>query len=193
MKITNIKNLIASDSNSITSSKILKADFIDTPIGNMISIADGKSLYLLEFINRYNLEREIEALKIKVRASIELGQTSITELVSRELSQYFMGNLSKFATPIELIGTDFQKEMWKQLQKISYGETYSYKDLANFINKPKHFRAVAKANSTNKLAIIVPCHRVINSSGALGGYASGLGRKQWLIDHEKMNCNKIAI
>jgi AraC family transcriptional regulator of adaptative response/methylated-DNA-[protein]-cysteine methyltransferase len=84
-----------------------------------------------------------------------------------------------------MLGSDFQKNVWRELIKIPPGETKSYADIAKAIKQPSAFRAVARANGANQLAIIIPCHRVINSDGELGGYGGGLTRKAWLINHEK--------
>jgi AraC family transcriptional regulator of adaptative response/methylated-DNA-[protein]-cysteine methyltransferase len=101
------------------------------------------------------------------------------------LDNYFAGKLKQFKTPIFWSGSVFQKIVWDALVRIPYGETRSYADVAASLGKPSAFRAVANANGANPLAIVVPCHRVINTDGGLGGYGGGLARKKWLIDHEK--------
>ena len=164
---------------------VLKASWIDTPLGPMIAIADEVGLYLLEFVDRRGLEREVERLRKKVKAAIIPGVTPPIHSIKKELKLYFEEALAKFLTPIHLVGSDFQKNVWRALQSIPYGSTCSYKNLANAIHHPSAFRAVANANGANQLAIIIPCHRVINSDGALGGYGGGISRKQWLIEHEK--------
>ena len=92
----------------------------------------------------------------------------------------------RFNTPIVMLGSDFQKSVWHELIKIPPGETRSYTDIAKRIKQPSACRAVARANGANQLAVIIPCHRVINSDGELGGYGGGLTRKAWLINHEKV-------
>jgi len=164
---------------------ILKASWLDTPLGPMTAIADDDALYLLEFLDCRGLEREIERLKQKTKAVIIKGATPPIHSIENELSQYFKGNLVKFKTPLFLFGSLFQKQVWETLQKIPYGETRSYADIAKSIGKPTAFRAVAQANGANQLAIVIPCHRVINTNGALGGYAGGITRKEWMISHEK--------
>jgi len=166
-------------------SKILKATWLDTPLGPMIAVADEQALYLLEFVERRGLEREIERLRQKTKAAIVPGVTPPINSIEHELVQYFKGKLITFKTPLFLLGSSFQKQVWEALRKIPAGATRSYADLAKAIGRPTAFRAVAQANGTNQLAIIIPCHRVINSNGALGGYAGGVSRKQWLLDHEK--------
>lgn len=166
-------------------SNILKASWLDTRLGPMIAIADEEALHLLEFLDRRGLEREVERLRQKTMSAIIPGETEPIRSIERELSQYFDGELKEFKTPVTFLGSPFQKSVWEVLRNISYGETRSYSDIARALGKPSAFRAVAQANGANQLAIIVPCHRVINSNGELGGYGGGLTRKKWLIDHEK--------
>ncbi|GAA0325569.1 methylated-DNA--[protein]-cysteine S-methyltransferase [Bacillus carboniphilus] len=106
-----------------------------------------------------------------------------------QLDQYFKGERDTFTFPYHFSGTDFQKTVWEALTKISYAETGSYKDIAVSIGNEKAIRAVGSANGKNKLSIVIPCHRVIGSSGKLTGYAGGLWRKEWLLRHEK-SCYK---
>lgn len=162
----------------------LYKSYFDSPIGEMISIASDKALFLLEFTERKALKPEIERLQKNTRASVVKGSTIISKQIESELEAYFAKELFQFKTPIQLLGTDFQKHVWQTLRTIPAGQTYSYAELAQSIGRNKAYRAVAKANSTNQLAIIVPCHRVINANGNLGGYAAGVERKQWLLTHE---------
>lgn len=101
-----------------------------------------------------------------------------------QLKEYFNGNRTAFDLKLNPKGTDFQKEVWKELLKIPFGKTVSYLDLTKNLGNVKAIRAVASANGKNPLWIVVPCHRVIGSDGSLTGYAGGLHRKQWLLDHE---------
>lgn len=164
--------------------KILKASWLDTPLGPMIAIGDEEFLYLLEFVDRRGLEREVERLRQKIKSTIIPGHTKPISSIESELALYFNGNLRKFKTPLFFLGSPFQKLVWEELLKIPYGQTRSYLDLASAIGKPSAFRAVALANGANQFAIIIPCHRVINTNGELGGYGGGLMRKKWLINHE---------
>lgn len=162
----------------------------DTKLGQMVAIADEKVLYLLEFAECRGLEREIEQLKLKTMSDIKHGKTQPISLIEQELNQYFDGNLKEFKTPIHILGTPFQQKVWEELKKIPYGQTRSYSDIAHAIGKPTAFRAVANANGSNQLAIIIPCHRVINSNGKLGGYAGGIENKEWLLNFEKAEYKK---
>lgn len=163
---------------------LLKADWIDTLLGPMIAIADEKALYLLEFVNRRGLEREIERLRCKLKSAIIPGRTEIIDSIEKELNQYFNGKLEEFLTPIMMIGTPFQKSVWLELKKIPLGETRSYFEVAKNLENSGAVRAVGSANGANQLAIIIPCHRVINADGQIGGYGGGLARKKWLLNHE---------
>lgn len=166
---------------------VIKTAWLDTKLGPMIAIADEKGLYLLEFVDRRGLEREIERLRKKLKVSIIPGETPIIANIKKEITEYFDGKKIIFKTPIHLIGSLFQKKVWEMLRKIPLGKTQSYMDIAKSINKPTAYRAVAQANGANTLAIIVPCHRVINANGGLGGYGGGITRKQWLLEHENQN------
>jgi len=102
-----------------------------------------------------------------------------------QLDQYFHGKLNKFSLPLDMQGTDFQKQVWKALLDIPYGMTQSYGDIARKIGNKNAFRAVGNANNRNNIAIIIPCHRIIGRDGSLTGYAAGIWRKEWLLEHEQ--------
>lgn len=164
---------------------VLQASWIDTPFGTMIGIADKEHLYLLEFFQRRGLQREIERLCRRTKSVIIPGELQPLIFIKEELQLYFAGQLKKFKTPLYIQGSEFQKTAWKLLINIPYGQTRSYKEQAQIIGKPLACRAVANANASNQFAVIIPCHRVINSNGKLGGYAGGTQRKQWLLEHEQ--------
>lgn len=166
---------------------ILKATWLDSPLGPMLAISDEEALYLLEFVERRGLEREIERLRLKTKSAIIPGSTDPITSIDRELKAYFEGHLKEFKTPVHLLGSPFQKLAWKALMDIPYGETRSYQEQAKIIGNPLACRAVANANGANQIAIVIPCHRIINSNGDLGGYGGGIARKRWLIDHERQN------
>lgn len=163
---------------------VLQASWFDTRLGPMIAMADKHALYLLEFVDRRGLELEVKRMRKRLNAVIIPGDNLILQQIKQELSDYFEGKQLTFKTPIKMIGSDFQKTVWHALQKIPLGETHSYQGLAQSINHPTACRAVARANGMNQLAIIIPCHRVINSNGELGGYAGGISRKAWLLNLE---------
>ncbi|TAK76745.1 MAG: methylated-DNA--[protein]-cysteine S-methyltransferase [Gammaproteobacteria bacterium] len=156
----------------------LKTAQLETKLGPMMAVADENGLYLLEFIT-------CQSLRKKLKAVIIPGETSIIKSIKAEIAQYFEGKINQFNTPIHLTGSPFQKRVWEELRTIPFGETRSYLEIAKSLKKPTAFRAVAQANGANQLAIVVPCHRVINANGKLGGYNGGVDRKQWLLEHER--------
>ncbi len=103
----------------------------------------------------------------------------------KQIDEYFRGQRKEFLLQLDPQGTNFQKLIWQQLEKIPFGEVVSYREIANIIGNPKACRAVGSANGKNPIAIIIPCHRVVGSDGSLTGYGGGLWRKEWLIKHEK--------
>ncbi|WP_131536931.1 methylated-DNA--[protein]-cysteine S-methyltransferase [Pedobacter nototheniae] len=144
------------------------ASVIDSPVGKLTILADDEAVYEITFS-----EKDIESL----------SENTLTLEVAQQLKAYFDGNLQTFDFPIKQNGTEFQQEVWQNLLKIPYGTTISYAKFSE--HKPLAIRAIASANGKNDLAIVVPCHRVIGSSGKLVGYAGGLWRKQWLLQHER--------
>ncbi|ADO77128.1 methylated-DNA/protein-cysteinemethyltransferase [Halanaerobium praevalens DSM 2228] len=116
---------------------------------------------------------------------------NIYNLIFDQLNQYFLGTRTKFEIPISLAGSEFDLKVWNYLKEIPYGQTYSYQEVAAALSKPKAAQAVGQANSRNPIAIIIPCHRVIGANGALNGYAGGVWRKKWLLNHENNKSNKL--
>lgn len=167
----------------------LKTTKIDSPLGPMIAIADEASLYLLEFVTKRGLERELDRLQQR-GFDLAPGMTPILMSIEAELHAYFAGKLMAFKTPYHVFGSPFQQQVWKALSAIPYGETRSYAAQAASLGKPTAFRAVANANGANQLSILLPCHRVIASDGSLGGYGGGIQAKEWLLNHEKSNFHK---
>lgn len=161
------------------------ADWIDTPLGGMIAVADEDALHLLEFTDRKVLAEGLRRLSAILGGRIGLGRTAIHDHIEAELGAYFAAHSGRFDTPIALHGTEFQRSVWQGLLAIPAGETRSYAQLAAAVGRPRAVRAVAAANANNRLAVIVPCHRVIGSDGSLTGYAGGLWRKQKLIEIER--------
>jgi AraC family transcriptional regulator, regulatory protein of adaptative response / methylated-DNA-[protein]-cysteine methyltransferase len=165
----------------------LKAAWLDTPLGSMLAVSDEEALYLLEFNDRCGLESELERLRSKTHATIVFGSSKPIESITKELAAYFSGHLKQFKTPLHIMGTDFQKSAWKILQDVPYGHTRSYLEQAREMGNKSACRAVANANGANQLAIVIPCHRIIQSNGTLGGYGAGIARKKWLLDFEKQH------
>lgn len=165
----------------------LFVDWLDTTEGRMVVVTDHRALYLIEFTDRVKLPRQFERLRRIHGRAIVPGTTTVTETIRQEMTDYFAGEIQDFSVTIETTGTDFQGGVWEALQTIPYGETWSYADLAVAIGNEKAVRAVASANGSNGLAIVIPCHRVIASDGGLGGYAGGIERKARLLDLERAN------
>jgi len=162
----------------------LMARWLDTPLGAMLAVADDEGLCLLEFVDRRAIERQIEVLRRRMNAAIVPGDNAHLDMIEDELSRYFEGTLQRFSVPIVAPGTPFQERVWRRLRKIPYGRTLSYAQLAEGIKRPGAQRAVGKANGDNRLAIVIPCHRVVRSDGTLCGYGGGVWRKKWLLAHE---------
>lgn len=146
---------------------------IDTPVGPLLISGTD------EYIQAVNFTGEPEAgFPRPPQLLLECAQ---------QLHEYFAGDRKVFELPIRQPGTDFQQTVWEQLTRIPFGQTISYLQLAHRIGNPKSIRAVGTTNGKNQLAIIVPCHRVIGANGMLVGYAGGLWRKRWLLEHERLD------
>ncbi len=165
--------------------RALFAAWLETPLGAMTVIGDEEALYLLEYADRRGLERQVERLRKRARAGIVPGRTGPIAKIEAELAAYFDGRSMRFETPLARLGSPFQSAVWDALRLIPPGRTQSYAGIAGAIGRPQAVRAAARANGANPFAIVVPCHRVINADGALGGYGGGLARKRWLLDHEQ--------
>jgi AraC family transcriptional regulator of adaptative response/methylated-DNA-[protein]-cysteine methyltransferase len=162
----------------------LTATRISTPLGPMMTVATEEGICLLEFTDRRMLETELKQLQALHKTSILPGKSKYFSMVEEQLSEYFEGKRKNFEFPLVVVGTPFQKSVWKVLQEIPYGTTRSYKQQAIEIGNPSAVRAVASANGHNKLCIVIPCHRVIGDDGHLTGYGGGIWRKKWLLNHE---------
>jgi AraC family transcriptional regulator of adaptative response/methylated-DNA-[protein]-cysteine methyltransferase len=160
-----------------------------SPLGPMVAGATKNGLCLLEFADRRMLETQFKRMVKLLNCHIVIGENEHIQSIDSELKKYFDGTLKKFETKIELPGTTFQKSVWNELMKIPYASTSTYKRIADQINNTNAVRAVATANGDNRLAIIIPCHRVIGEDGKLHGYGGGLWRKKWLLEHETNQIN----
>jgi len=156
-----------------------------TPLGPMLAGALDGRLVLLEFADRRALERQLRTLCRRFKAVLAPGSDPALAQLESELERYFSRRLERFETPVHLLGTPFQKRVWSALMCIPFAATCSYQALATKIGNPAAVRAVARANGDNRLAILVPCHRVIGKDGSLTGYGGGLWRKQRLLDLEQ--------
>lgn len=169
----------------------LTATIIDTPIGELLAVGNDKSIYLLQVLKEEFSYAQLKRITDKTRSHVIEGRSKAIDLLERELKDYFNGTLDVFTTPIEMHGTDFQNQVWKQLRNIPFGKQISYAQLADNVKsaRPKSsaaapVRAVGTANGANRILLLIPCHRVINKNGKIGGFACGIERKQWLLNHE---------
>ena len=163
----------------------LYARWVESPLGPLLALANDEGVHVLEFVDRRGLERELQMLRRRVPQHVVPGDHEHLDSIGRELSEYYRGGVLAFTTPIKLDGSPFQRAVWEALREIPAGETRSYADIAVRVGRPGAVRAVGRANGDNKLAIIVPCHRVIGADGTLTGYGGGLWRKAWLLEHER--------
>jgi AraC family transcriptional regulator of adaptative response/methylated-DNA-[protein]-cysteine methyltransferase len=174
----------------LDSDPFLYADWIATPLGDMIAVSSKADLYLLEFVDRKALRSELAKLDSFAKGRLGIGETDASRQIKSELTQFFEGTLGTFETPVAYIGSEFARSVWDQLRRIRAGETRSYSEIAKAIDRPSAVRAVARANGANQLALIVPCHRVIGADGSLTGYGGGLWRKQRLLEIEQLYARK---
>lgn len=149
----------------------MKTAFIETPVGILELQGDAEGLVSALF-------EDSEDVIVSEKIPKEL------EEAVNQLQEYFEGKRKEFYIKLSPEGTDFQKKVWKQLEGIPFGKTVTYQQMANQLGDPKVIRAAASANGKNPISIIIPCHRVIGSDGSLTGYAGGLHRKKWLLEHE---------
>jgi methylated-DNA-[protein]-cysteine S-methyltransferase len=157
----------------MTISKQSYSDFMSTPVGVVEITASEQGVTGIYYTQREDIPQD------------QCYSSTTTDECKRQLMEYFGGERAVFDLPLDAKGTDFQRSVWQQLLKIKCGVTASYKDVANEINNPKAVRAVGAANGKNPISIVVPCHRVIGSNNTLTGYAGGLERKSWLLEHER--------
>jgi AraC family transcriptional regulator of adaptative response/methylated-DNA-[protein]-cysteine methyltransferase len=157
---------------------------ITTPLGPMLAGATDKGICLFEFADRRMLETQLTRIRKIFKAELISGSSHRFDVLNEQMEEYFAGKRKEFTFPLVIDGTPFQEKVWKALLEIPYGETRSYKDQAKMIGNPKAVRAVANANGDNRIAIIIPCHRVIGANGKLVGYGGGLWRKKYLLNLE---------
>lgn len=155
-----------------------------TPLGPMFVCATARGVCLLEFVDRRMLETEFRDLQRLLNARILAGENEHTRQAEKEISDYFAGHRRHFDMALDLPGSAFQRLVWQGLQDVPYGQTTHYQCLAGRIAKPLAVRAVAAANGANRVAIVIPCHRIIGKNGTMTGYGGGIARKKWLIEHE---------
>jgi len=159
--------------------------FLESPLGPLVAGATKAGVCLLEFTDRRSLETSLDTVRRRFGCATLPGDTPHLKQLKVDLSAYFAGELRAFTVPVVTPGTPFQEQVWDELRRVPYGETRSYEDLARALGRPKAQRAVGRANGENRIAIVIPCHRVVNKDGGLGGYGGGLWRKRYLLDLER--------
>jgi AraC family transcriptional regulator of adaptative response/methylated-DNA-[protein]-cysteine methyltransferase len=155
-----------------------------TPLGPMVAGATEAGICLLEFTDRGMLESQLDSVKGLFDMALVPGTNGHLEKLQEELTSYFAGTLRQFTVPLVVAGTDFQERVWGELRRIPYGQTRSYEEIAAAVGAPKAVRAVGRTNGLNRIAIVIPCHRVVSKNGELCGYGGGLWRKKFMLDLE---------
>ncbi len=166
---------------------MIKITYHKTPIGELILGSYNEKLCLLDFRYRKMRQRVDNRIKKYLKADFVEQEDATITATKKQIDEYLQVKRKNFDLPILLVGTDFQKQVWQELMNVNYGKTASYLHIAKRINNPKAVRAVASANGANAIALIVPCHRIIESNGRLGGYGGGLYVKQKLLNIEFEN------
>ena len=165
---------------------------VQSPLGDMIAGSTDKGICFLEWHDRGGVERILSRVEKRYRKSLEESVSEHLLKLQTELNNYFDGTLTDFEVPIDVNGTEFENRVWDHLLKIPYAETRSYGEIALELGKPGASRAVGRANGSNYLSIVIPCHRVIESNGKLRGYGGGLKRKKYLLDLEFRNFSRLS-
>lgn len=160
-------------------------DSIESPVGRLLVAADEHAVRLLEFLDSDRLDAQLSHAAKRLGGAVELGTNPWLDALRSQLAEYFQGRRRSFDVPLAYSGSTFQQKVWATLCSIGYGQTWSYRQLAERVGDPAATRAVGAANGMNPIAIVIPCHRVVNASGELGGYGGGLWRKRVLLDLEK--------
>lgn len=163
---------------------------IRTDYGELLIGSYGDELCLCDWKYRKARESIDKRLKTQLNSAYSEGTSSIIEKTIEQLSEYFSSQRKDFDLPLLLVGTEFQKQIWNELIQIPYGETKSYLQLSKKINNEKAIRAVATANGANAISIIIPCHRIIGSTGEMVGYAGGTSTKMKLLELEYNNSSQ---
>jgi O-6-methylguanine DNA methyltransferase len=171
--------------NAAVTPEVRSIDWFDSPVGPLIARATDTALCGLSFCDPERLEERLHELRERHGTTLQPGSNSVLNDLRVQLAEYFAGQRRKFTLSLSSAGTPFQERVWEALREIPYGETWSYLQLAVRIGDALATRAVGYANGANPIAIVIPCHRVINADGGDGGYSGGLWRKRILLDLER--------
>ncbi len=170
--------------------KQLFIDYVESPVGRILLVSDGSKVCALDY---EDYEARMRGLLARRFGEVGLERVDNAGGFSGRVRAYFENGAGLEDVPVDGGGTDFQRRVWRALREIPCGETWTYGELARHIGQPAAARAVGHANSLNPVAIIVPCHRVVGTSGDLTGYAGGLERKQWLLEHERRRSSRACV
>jgi O-6-methylguanine DNA methyltransferase len=166
---------------------------MNSPVGLLFVARTSKGLRYCQYMDRKSLKRMISSHEAELPDAT--WEPSLLELksVTEQLESYFNGGLVEFEMPLDRDGSEFQLKVWAALEKIPYGETRTYGQIATAIEQPRATRAVGLANNQNPIAIVVPCHRVIGADGSLTGYGGGMPKKRWLLEHEASHAKRLGL
>jgi len=157
---------------------------LETPLGPILAGATDQGICLLEFTDRRMLPTQLRVLEHRIGMPVVAGRHRHLDQLRVELDEYFASSRRHFDVPVVAPGSDFQQRTWAELQRLPSGKTVSYEELASRVGVPRAQRAVGTANGANRIALVIPCHRVVRKSGETGNYGGGRWRKEWLLAHE---------
>ena len=157
---------------------------IDTPLGPILAGATDDGICLAEFSDRRMLVSQLETLRRRLGKPIVAGRHPFLDRLGAQLREYFAGARRSFDLPLVAPGSPFQERTWAELRRLAAGTTVSYEELARRVGRPQAQRAVGTANGANRIAVLIPCHRVVRKCGESGNYGGGRWRKAWLLAHE---------
>lgn len=158
---------------------------VGTPLGDLLAVADDDFLYYLGFLGQRHQAKILTRIETVTGATVQEGTSVLLCRLEKEMTAYFAGDLEVFSIPLNLLGTDFQQDVWQVMRTIPYGQTMTYKELAQDLGDSSKARAVGMACAANPVLLLNPCHRVLASDGGLGGYVAGLATKELLLTLEK--------
>ena len=158
---------------------------LPTPLGRMLAGATDDGICLLELTDRPMLPTQLDVLARRLRRPLVAGRHPLLDRLQQELDDYFAGRRASFDLPLVAPGTPCQERVWATLREIPTGGTLSYEALADVAGRPGAQRAAGTANGANRIALVIPCHRVVRKTGEVGNYGGGSWRKAWLLDHER--------
>ena len=181
-----LKTLLQTKPTKPVTGEPLYFNILQTPLGPMLAMAERRGLVMLEFLDRPILLREVEELRSRYGYLIGAGEHAHLLQISEELRRYFAGSLTRFEVPLHTPGSIFQNQVWEALRQVPYGTTCTYGEIALLLGKPGASRAVGLANGSNRMSIVLPCHRVIGADGSLTGYGGGKARKEFLLRLERV-------